>query len=475
MVPVLKSSRSRRRYLLATGRWLAAAAAIGLGLATPNRAAADGAFPDSMQIFVPADAPHRIILATNFGLIISDDDGATWEWSCEPRNDDSTILYQKAASPSQRIFAVLIAHPMVYSDDLACTWTASGGSLASLVARDAFTDPTSAEHVLAAAVAPADMLQPSSVYRSTDGGLTFGPALISGPAGGDILGVENAVSDPATMYVSMYGTADKMLDPVLARSSDSGVTWSSTDLGPMVGPAAVRIIAVDPTNPRRLFLRVGNPSGGEKLGVSTDGGLTVTEPVSVDKQLTAFARLASGTILVAGLDSPNIAVGYRSTDDGATFVPWTKPPHLRALAERAGKLYAAADNVFDLFAAGVSTDEGLTWRPILTFDQVTVVKPCVKDACQTLCENMAGLKLWPWSVCGETDPSATPMTMPMSGCGCRTAGDGGGSEATVIATVATMWLMSRHRRRRRQASSSVPRARRQAEPPLKTEGVSAEA
>ena len=104
-----------------------AALVIALAVAVPRQAAADGAFPDSMQIFVPADAPHRIILATNFGLIVSDDDGATWEWTCEPRADDNTILYQKAASPSQRIFAVLIAHPMVFTDDLACTWTASGG------------------------------------------------------------------------------------------------------------------------------------------------------------------------------------------------------------------------------------------------------------------------------------------------------------------------------------------------------------
>lgn len=449
MVPVLKSSRSRRRYLLTTGRWVAAAAAIGLGLATPNQAAADGAFPDSMQIFVPAEAPHRIILTTNFGLIISDDDGATWEWSCEPRADDNTILYQKAASPSQRIFAVLIAHPMVYSDDLACTWKTSGGTLASLNARDAFADPTSAENVLAAAVTPTDLTRPSSVYRSTDGGLTFGPALISGPAGGDILGVENAVSDPATMYVAMYASTNNMLDPILARSTDTGVNWSSTDLGPMLGPASIRIIAVDPADPRRLYLRIGIPSGGEKLGVSTDGGLTIAEPASVDKQLTAFARLASGTILVAGLDSGDHGVGFRSTDSGATFVPWTNPPHLRALAERDGKLYAAADNFLDLFAAGVSTDEGLTWKPLLTYDQVKGIKPCVKDACLTVCENMAGLKLWPWSVCGETDPGAAPMNMPKSGCGCRAAGDGGGGEAIGIATFAATWLMSRHRRRRR--------------------------
>jgi hypothetical protein len=423
--------------------------AIGVGLAAPNRAAADGAFPDSMQIFVPAETPHRIILATNFGLITSDDDGATWEWSCEPRADDNTILYQKAASPSQRIFAVLIAHPMVYSDDLACTWTASGGTLASLNARDAFTDPTSADNVLAAAVAPTNLLQPSSVYRSTDGGLTFGPALISGPAGGDILGVESAVSDPATMYVAMYASADNKIDPIIARSTDAGVTWSSTDLGPMLGSASIRIIAVDPSDPRRLYLRIGIPSGGEKLGVSTDGGLTIAEPVSVDKQLTAFARLASGTILVAGLDGSNHGVGFRSTDGGTTFVPWTNPPHLRALAERDGKLYGAADNFLDLFAAGVSTDEGLTWKPILSYDQVARVKPCVKDACQTTCENMAGLKLWPWSVCGETDPgTTTPMNTPKSGCGCHAAGDGGG-EAPVIATFAAAWLISRHRRRRR--------------------------
>ena len=85
--------------------WLArgvAALVIALAATVSKQASADGAFPDSMQIFVPADAPHRIILATNFGLITSDDDGATWEWSCEPRNDDNTILYQKAASPSQR-------------------------------------------------------------------------------------------------------------------------------------------------------------------------------------------------------------------------------------------------------------------------------------------------------------------------------------------------------------------------------------
>src|SRR6266851_5651042 len=56
---------------------------LGLLLAGPLPARADGAFPDEMSIHFPASAPHRILL-TNFGLAVSEDDGATWRYSCEP-------------------------------------------------------------------------------------------------------------------------------------------------------------------------------------------------------------------------------------------------------------------------------------------------------------------------------------------------------------------------------------------------------
>jgi hypothetical protein len=249
----------------------------------------------------------------------------------------------------------------------------------------------------------------------------------------------------------MYGSANNAIDPILARSSDSGATWSSTDLAGMLGPGAIRIIAVDPTDPRHLFLRVGVPSGGEKLGVSTDGGLTFTEPVSVSNQLTAFARLASGTILVAGLDASGSPVGFRSSDGGATFAPWANLPHVRALAERDGNLYAAAHNFLDMFAVGVSTDEGVTWKPVLTYDQVKRVKACVQNVCQDVCDNLAGLTLWPQSVCGDVDAGSTPVPTPKSGCGCHAAGDGaadgGGLASALNALAAGAWLARRRRRR----------------------------
>ena len=119
MVPASKSSTSGRGPRLHLRRRAAGAAfltAFGAAFgATPGRAVADGAFPDSMQLLVPGDHPHRIILATNFGLLISENDGATWEWSCEARDNDVAILYQRAAAPSDRIFSVLAINGMVYS------------------------------------------------------------------------------------------------------------------------------------------------------------------------------------------------------------------------------------------------------------------------------------------------------------------------------------------------------------------------
>ena len=138
MVPALKSSRSRRYYRAvsragarrddAGGSAGGSASASGVAFLLPaDGPRADGAFPDSMQIFVPADHPHRIILATNFGLIISEDDGATWEWTCEPIcNDNDDPLPEGAPLRRSGCSRSLISHGLVYSDDLACSWTAVG-------------------------------------------------------------------------------------------------------------------------------------------------------------------------------------------------------------------------------------------------------------------------------------------------------------------------------------------------------------
>src|SRR5436305_14459038 len=76
-----------------------------LGLMLSGRPArADGAFPASEAILLPADRPNSIGLATNFGLILSEDGGASWQWTCERPETAMGALYAVGAPPDDRLF-----------------------------------------------------------------------------------------------------------------------------------------------------------------------------------------------------------------------------------------------------------------------------------------------------------------------------------------------------------------------------------
>jgi len=104
------------------------------------------------------------------------------------------------------------------------------------------------------------------------------------------------------------------------------------------------------------------------------------------------------------------ANGYRSSDGGLSFTPWAPVPHLRALAERGDALFAAADDIKDGFALGVSLDGGLTFRPRLRYADVSSVAACVRRECRMTCETLAGIKLWPSELC--LDPAASDAGAP---------------------------------------------------------------
>jgi hypothetical protein len=427
-------------------------------------AQANGAFPNSLGILLPADRPAEILLATTFGLISSQDAGKTWTWSCEQPVSNGANLYQLGPSPLDRIFAIS-SQGLIHSDDGSCTWSIAAGALQDVLVTDAFADPTDPMHVLA--IGSPKPMGPDSVYESIDGGISFGSLLFTAPVMGGLTGVEIARSDPAIVYLAMYETPGP--HPKIEKSTDGGKTWAAPlDLEPSLGPSTFRILAVDPSDPGKIFLRVSQPLG-DVLAVSADGGVTFQTPVKFAFQLTAFARLASGTVLVAGSDfDPQgnmIPASYRSTDAGHTFATWPAPT-LRALAERSGQLYAAADNFKDPFALGVSTDEGLTFRPLMTYDKVTSVMACVQTVCADSCRAQAALPLWSSSICPATttgaDASALPDgSAPANGAasgrpayakdGCAGSGSETGDFSAVVLAAALFGAMRERRRCRRRS------------------------
>src|SRR5690348_13534125 len=131
-----------------TARRSAALLGAALSLASPGAPRADGAFPNSETILTPAERPHDFLLVTNFGLIRSGDDGASWSWSCEQDANMYGRFYQWAPPPSNRLLAVA-NDLVVYSDDLACGWSTAAGMPAGTLVSDLFVDPSDGQHVLA--------------------------------------------------------------------------------------------------------------------------------------------------------------------------------------------------------------------------------------------------------------------------------------------------------------------------------------
>ena len=438
-------------------RGIEAAALAALAIAAPARARADGAFPAGEAVLVPADRPQEIIFATNFGLVISEDAGQTWSWSCERDDNAFAILYQLGPAPRRRLFAVANGR-VITSDDASCSWQLAGGLLVDQAVTDVFPDPANADRVLAVGIAGGV----HSVFESADGGTTFGAALYQAAGGDTINGVESARSDPGIVYVALM-TPER--SPKLARTDDGGATWIVNDLATDLGAGLLRIIAIDPDDANTVLLRWTSADGGDAIGVTRDGGATASKPLSIPNSFTSFARMPDGALILSGTAFLGQGLGtapalWVSHDGGATFQENHAVPGVLAIAQRGGILYAAADNFADGFALGASSDEGATWQPVVRFDQITSIAPCLRTnpQCQASCEALAGKgfgspgKIWEETVCmaadGGSDGGAGPSS---SGCDCAIIP---GRQPWDLALIIAIAL-----RRRRRVTAAASKAR----------------
>jgi hypothetical protein len=352
------------------------AAALIAGVALVRSARADGALPDSLGVLLPPEQPDTIIVATNFGLVSSEDRGATFRLVCEDAIGTGAALYQMGPPPEQRLFTVTL-DGFSRSDDLGCSWEPR--RVLDRVS-DVFVDPSDADRVLAIArTARTDAGSPPwGVFESKDAGETFGDALFTAPPSTYLTGVEIARSDPKTVYVSMATFQGSSTLPFMVRSSDRGEHWKRVDLMPSIGMQLPRILAIDPERPSRVYMRLAT-AGFDVFAVYDDDAGEARPSLSLEDEMTAFLVRADGSLLVAGSKGSL----FVSRDHGATFAAIEGAPHLRGLGERDGTLYAATDNAMDGFAVATSEDGGKSWRGLMRLDQIAGLRACgaVEAAC----------------------------------------------------------------------------------------------
>ncbi len=414
---------------------IAALAALACASGLPARARADGAFPNSQNVMTPAALPHEILLGTNFGLVMSFDDGRTWTWSCEQPLNAFATLYQVGPAPADRLFAVS-PQGAISSDDTGCTWSAATDVPAGS-ALDLFADPDDANRVFAIVTERDDGGVLYQAKASSNGGRSFDTLLYTAAADDHLTGIESARSAPQTIYLTLTSGSVAYI-PKVAQSTDGGAHWTVHDLSASLpaGTHTISLIAVDPTDPQKLFLRTASLAG-EALAVSADGGASATSALALaGGALTAFTRMDSGSLIAAGLEGTNDVV-YRSTDRGATFQKLPSAIPVRGLSARGTTLYAATDTSIASAAIETSPDEGMTWQPLMTYMDIQAIQSCVMAACQDDCLNRADMSQWSDQICSATAPSAGQggsMTGGQGGAGGRGGQSGaagaGGSPAT---------------------------------------------
>ena len=391
------------------------AATLGAFLLLGGVAAADGAFPDSMSLYLPADRPGSMVLGTNFGLVVSDDDGANWYLVCEQAIGSSVSMYQVSAPPEDRLYAATPAG-LRYSTDGGCSWSSAGGRLAGANIVDVFPDASDSSSVFAIARVAADGdggAEVEGVYQSIDGGRSFGDSALftAGPMVA-LTGVERARSSPQTLYLTMLSYPPST--PLVARST-AGSPFVVLDESAFT-QSEPYLAAVNPADASILYLRLRAQS--DALGISRDAGGTVDTVVPLTGRMSALLRRANGTILVGSSNGQSL----RSLDGGHSFAPWDAAPHVRALGERGGALYVVANDLKDDFVVARSSDEGAHWAPLLHFRDIRGPRPC--GDLPTICAA-------PWAAVmglfsagdGGVPPDAGPAPpVHRAGCGCTVGG-----------------------------------------------------
>lgn len=413
-------------------------------LGTPAVASANGRFPQATQLSVDPSNPSRLVVRTTFGLLRSEDGGATWRWLCEEVVGYGGTFDPAIALTGAGTLVVGLPDGVSRSGDLGCSWSKSPALEKNWVV-DVASDRLDAHHVVAID-APIELAAPgfqAFVAHSRDDGATWTLAAARLPEDMVPTTVDLAPSRPERLYASGVGAFRAFASVV--RSDDGGATWTESTFD-MHGARAPYLAGVDPLDPERVWLRLDGDDR-DVLLLSKNGGQRFDE-VTAATELLGFAASPDGTRIAVG--GPSDGLSIASTSD----LVFTKPSavHVRCLAWTKDGLWACGDDALDGFALGFSTDGGKTFAPRLRLRDLQPLG-CVNDACA---------KAWV-SVSAQlaSKPDAGVDGSSTDGASEQASATGGGCQATRRRVGAPWlliaWPMLRWRRARRR-SAPCPQA-----------------
>lgn len=355
-------------------------------------------------------------MRATFGILVSRDAGKTWRWICERAwGYEGTWDPPVATTRDGRIW-VGLERSLVSSADGCVVETSH--ELDGETVKDLTAD-LEGKTLWAVTGAPDKRgaiwrrdIGPKDAKWEKLGALpeSFNPSTI-----------EVAPSKPSRLYVT--GQPWETIRGWLLRSDDGGKTLVAGVGGKndLEASGPFFLAGVDPKDPNRALLRHLHAQGSDVL-LTTDGGKTLKNVLSIKSAMYGFTKSPDGTTYWAGSGLAEDGI-FRSTDRGEHFEPIAKHGVLCLQTAPPNRLFLC-ENTFSVDAKTValSLDQGKTIEAIASFKDILGPQKCAdgSDAGAALCESA-----WP-----ETLAMLTPREAGAPDAGTRKKRrDGGVVEA----------------------------------------------
>jgi photosystem II stability/assembly factor-like uncharacterized protein len=382
-------------------------------LLAPELARANGSFPAVSQLVSdPADAAH-LVLRTTFGLLVTRDGGASWDWLCEAGAGYKDVEPPMAVLPGG---VILLGVPggVSRSDAAGCNFELAEGIDATVY--DLARVPSEPSGAVAISATGTD----TQLWRTVDSGKSFAPV-------GDVIAgfipatVDVAATDSKVVYASgLSGTTGTLL-----RSNDGGESFMAFPVPSTTTARRPFIAAVDPRDADTVYVRL-DAQGVSPLEVTHDGGKSFVTALTTVVSAAGFAISPDGKTVIAS----NAYDGtFRADTDTLAFekVACSGPT---CLSFNDAGLFGCGDQSVDGFIVGRSDDLGASFQRLV--DLTCVRGPAACDSgtsVGSLCP-----AAWPdvQQQLGATEcspPDVAPYTGCVGSAGAGDAGTTGGSTA----------------------------------------------
>jgi hypothetical protein len=394
---------------------------VALLVSAPASLLANGRFPATVNSRFQPTNQDLILVPATFGLLKSDDGGASFQWICE-----DTVGYGGTYDPDYAITSDGKIYATTFNG---LRFSADGGC--SFEPTQFFGDPEGGNNPILLDghwVGEIEIGSDGKIWAATSTGgasndvyvSTDGVTFHSANNWDEIVwwkSLRVAPSSPDTVYVSGYKIEVPDVSPsqaVLRKTTDGGVSWTELGVDSFSFGAQPNLLieAVSPTDPDVLYVRVlgAREPQGDDIYRSSDGGVSWTKVLEMAGTISSFIVRSDDRVLAATnipcIEDFELDADASLPDKGCVRVSptgaentWVTPavePKVGCFGEdAANRLFACAHNWDpDNFAFGYSEDNGDSWTKLMRFSEITGPFDCPAETIQHSCEQLQ----WP-SLC----------------------------------------------------------------------------